>query len=64
MCDHKTSKELRGKRNKAIAVYGSYRTQYLLGISGIDILKVVYGYNAAGRLNRGQPRNRWRARNL
>jgi hypothetical protein len=64
MCDHKTNKELREMQNKIILDSGSYRTQYLLGMSGIGILKVVYGYTASVRLNRGQPRSRWRAQNL
>jgi len=34
MCNHKTSKELREKQNKFIIDCGSYRTQYLLGMSG------------------------------
>jgi hypothetical protein len=43
MCDHKTVKELRGKENKIIVDRGTYRTLYLLGMSGVRILKVVYG---------------------
>jgi hypothetical protein len=64
MCDHKTSKEFRKKQNKIIVDCGSYRTQYLLEMSGIRIIKVVYVYTATGRINRGQPRSRWKAQNL
>jgi hypothetical protein len=64
MCDHKSNKELREKQNIIIGDCGSYRTHYLLGMSGTRILKFVYGYTATGGLNRGQPRSRWRVQSL
>ena len=64
MRDQETNKELREKQNKIIGDCGSYRTQYLLGMSGTCILKFVYGYTGTGRLNRSRLRSRWRVQNL